>query len=367
MKRANNTGSICFEKSTKKFRAAVSVNGKRIVKRFATEEEAKRWITITIADVYQGKFKDPSQTTFQEFAEKYMELYATELRPTSYSIYCHWLSKLKPIFKIKLQNLTAMDMQRCINNIDACTNTKNQVRNLAKRILKKALDMDMVNKNVAESVKVSKPKKHSIVKPTEHEEIFTRDEIDKILATAKTMSVSRNHYLFLLTTILTGMRMAEVIGLQYQDIKANAIEVNSGVTQLYGHALETLPKTDAGARLIPVPQKLCEMLRNNNSEGMLPTDYVFHTRKRTPWNPTNVEQMWKELLIRAGIPHRNFHNLRHYHASMLIDNKVSFLDISKRLGHANPAITVRIYSHSTPGYEKRIVDKVMETFPLLEQ
>lgn len=361
-RRPNNTGSICLEKSTGKFRAAVSVNGKRIVKRFTTEEDAKRWITITQADVYQGKFRDPSKITFQEFSEQYMELYTKELRPTTYSIYCHWLSKLEPIYKTKLQNLTALQLQKVINDIPIARTAKIHVRNMAKRILKKAVELELLNKNVAENVTVPKVKSTA---PITQEDIFTQDEIDKILDAAKKFGRSRNYYLFILTAVLTGMRIGEIIALRYQDIKNGYLDINSSVTSISGHSYETPPKTDAGARKVYVPYTLCDMLKSNDSIGTLPHDYVFHTRTMNHWNPTNVEAEWLIILDRAGVKRKNFHKLRHTHASVLAQNNVSFIEIASRLGHANPNVTVQIYSHIIPGREREIVDKVTESFPSL--
>lgn len=359
-RRANNTGSICLEKATKKYRAALSVNGKRVVKRFDTEEEAQRWLTITQADIYQGKFKDPTKVTFFEFAEKYMELYCEDLRPTTNYLYCKWLAKLSPIHKIKLQNLKSFDIQKCINEIDLSKSTKVQVRNFAKRVLKKAVDMDLLIKNPADAVIV----RHT--SNTQKLDMFTEEEIHKILGTAKTISKRRNYYLFILTAVLTGMRIGEILGLQYRNIGKGTITVDSAVVSIAGRSIETLPKTEAGARTIPVPRRLSDMLSANQRENMLPTDYIFHTRTHQPWSQANIELAWKQILELAQVPHRTFHKLRHYHASMLIENNVSFLDVSKRLGHANPSITVRTYSHSTPGYEDRIVEKVNDTFPVLK-
>jgi integrase len=45
------------------------------------------------------------------------------------------------------------------------------------------------------------------------------------------------------------------------------------------------------------------------------------------------------------MPDLAFHNLRHTHASQLIDAGVDIVTISKRLGHAKPDITLRIYAH----------------------
>lgn len=361
-RRPNNTGSVCVEKATGKFRAAVSVNGKRVVKRFSTEEEAKRWITITQADAYQGKLKDPAKVTFKEFAEQYLELYCQDLRPTTTFLYYQYLSKLKSIFNIKLQNLTIMDMQRCINNIDRAPSTKRQARNLAKRVLDKAVEMDIIVKNVAVGVKVKTPKNKIAINNQDDQKIFTDKELNKILKAAKSVSRVQDYALFIRTAILTGMRLGEIIGLQYKDIKDDAIEVSTCIVELMGKNIETLPKTEAGARLVTVPSELCKQLRAHKSEGMTPDDYVFHTRNRRPLLNGNLETTWGKILKLAGVPHRTFHKLRHNHASVLIANGTSIIDVSKRLGHSNPNITVQTYSHITPGYNDRIIEKVNEAF-----
>lgn len=361
-RRANNTGSICIEKATNKYRAALTIDGKRVVKRFGTEEEAKRWLTITQADVYQGRFVDPSKLTFKEFAEQYLELFCADLRPTTSYLYYHYLSKLQPLFNIKIQNLTIMDIQRCITNLTLAPSTKRQARNLAKRVLDKAVEMDIVPKNVAIGVKVKTKKKTISINNQEEHKIFTDKELNKILKAAKSVSRVQDYALFIRTAILTGMRLGEIIGLQYKDIKEDSIEVNSCIVQLMGKNLETLPKTDAGVRLISVPSELCEKLRNHNSEGMTSNDYVFHTRSRRPLFNSNIETMWVKILKLAGVPHRSFHKLRHNHASVLIANGTSLIDVSKRLGHSNPIITVQTYSHITPGYKDRIDEKITQAF-----
>ena len=54
---------------------------------------------------------------------------------------------------------------------------------------------------------------------------------------------------------------------------------------------------------------------------------------------------WFNFAKRVGIPEVTFHALRHSHASQLIDAGVDLAAISKRLGHAKPDITLRVYSH----------------------
>lgn len=64
---------------------------------------------------------------------------------------------------------------------------------------------------------------------------------------------------------------------------------------------------------------------------------------------------WKSLIghyvssLKAGLPTVGFHSLRHYHASTLLRANVDVLTVSRRLGHANAAITLNTYGHVIEG------------------
>ena len=54
---------------------------------------------------------------------------------------------------------------------------------------------------------------------------------------------------------------------------------------------------------------------------------------------------WREVGALLELPDVSLHALRHTHALMLIDANVDIVRISKRLGHASPEITLRVYAH----------------------
>ena len=51
-----------------------------------------------------------------------------------------------------------------------------------------------------------------------------------------------------------------------------------------------------------------------------------------------------------------FHDLRHIAASLALSEGIPVPDVSAMLGHANPAITLRTYSHSLPGAQRHVTD-----------
>lgn len=64
----------------------------------------------------------------------------------------------------------------------------------------------------------------------------------------------------------------------------------------------------------------------------------------------------KAVEKKTGLPHIRVHDLRHSHASMLIQMNYSLLAISKRLGHSSPEVTGKIYSHLYPGTDRDLAD-----------
>ena len=74
-------------------------------------------------------------------------------------------------------------------------------------------------------------------------------------------------------------------------------------------------------------------------------DLVFDSKVGTPLSPYNLERDYTALKAKAKVPHATFHDLRHWHASMLIEQGVDIRLIAKRLGHAGPHITLSTYAH----------------------
>jgi integrase len=80
--------------------------------------------------------------------------------------------------------------------------------------------------------------------------------------------------------------------------------------------------------------------------GKLPSDaLVFSTLEGGPQAPSDVSRSWGLVAAHFGMPEITLQGLRHTHASQLIDAGVDIVTISKRLGHASPDVTLRVYAH----------------------
>ena len=116
------------------------------------------------------------------------------------------------------------------------------------------------------------------------------------------------------------------------------------------------PKTKHGKRTISLPPHAIKVLRDHRRKQLElrlqpglgkpdPDAQVFGNEDGTPMLPNNMTRRWQDVCISRGLPQVMFHALRHTHASALIAAGIDVVKISRRLGHADPTVTLRTYAH----------------------
>ena len=76
-----------------------------------------------------------------------------------------------------------------------------------------------------------------------------------------------------------------------------------------------------------------------------PDALIFSNSHGSPLSPDNLSRDCRRACRSLGLPMVMFHALRHTHASALIDKGLDVVQISRRLGHGSPVITLRTYGH----------------------
>lgn len=153
--------------------------------------------------------------------------------------------------------------------------------------------------------------------------------------------------------------MGEILALRWLnvDLDAKLIRVREALeeTKAYGLRFKS-PKSKAGRRDIGLPEIVVDALRDHRRQqlelrmslgaGKPPVDaLVFPDLEGGPQGPSNVPRAWGLVAADLGTPEITLHGLRHTHASQLIEAGVDIVTISKRLGHASPDVTLRVYAH----------------------
>jgi integrase len=178
--------------------------------------------------------------------------------------------------------------------------------------------------------------------------ILERDEIEKLLAAA-----SDRYRPLLATAVFTGLRLGELLGLTWADVDFDAglVRVRKQLDTKHGTLVET--KTPQAVRDVVLMPALGRLLREHKlaSPHSTRTDPVFASTKGTPMHVRNISRRGLEKAIEKaeleeeGKPRFRFHDFRHTFASLLIAQGADVVFVSRQIGHANPSITLGIYSH----------------------
>ena len=198
---------------------------------------------------------------------------------------------------------------------------------------------------------------------------FTPGEASRIVAAAEEGIL----WLAVLLALYGGLRRAEALGLFWSDVDFERKEVtvrrNMVNTPQKGDSFGP-PKTRMSRRTISAPAVLLGPLREYHDRlvakyealGLpipeqvcaLPGGKLMGPNRLSVWFSGLLKQL--ELRVPAGASavngtcrERTFHDLRHTHATTLLQERVPLKVVSQRLGHSSVVITLQIYAHVMPG------------------
>ena len=153
----------------------------------------------------------------------------------------------------------------------------------------------------------------------------------------------------------TGMRSGELLALTPADILPDQrISINKNFAKLNGEELFLEPKTPKSRRDIAIPEFLYDDIQQYlfRIGEIAPDDRIFYFTKSA------LEKEIKRVANKTGLPQIRVHDLRHSHASMLIDMGFDILEISERLGHESVKTTLDTYSHLYPDKDKQLAERL---------
>lgn len=164
----------------------------------------------------------------------------------------------------------------------------------------------------------------------------------------------------ILTAIYTGMRLGEIMALQWSDINFNfqTISINKSYDYV-GNRIKP-PKTKSSIRTISVNQQLLDLLKQ--LKGHNQSEFVFMAPNGKIPGSKAVNSTLRRHLAKCGIPRRNFHfhSLRHSHVAYLLSQGIDLYAISQRLGHSNMTVTAQKYAYLIDEYRARSNEKIKE-------
>jgi integrase len=317
------------------------------------KREAQVKCAELVAAMSRGSYVERSKITVAEFVRSRIDQWeaAGEITARTAQRYRQLLdNQIVPHLGTKsLQKITRLDIEgwhTTLRNGGLAARTIGH----AHRVLGKALrDAEKDNLIVKNATKLQRAPK-----VTDEEMVIVRD----VPALVDNLTGFRLR-LPAMVALFTGMRLGEILALRWSrvDLDANVMQVREALEQTRAHGTRFKPaKTKAGRRDITLPDILVEALREHRKAtlelrmqlgaGRLPDDaLLFADIKGDPLSPNAQSAAWADFADSIDMPDVTFHALRHTRASQLIDAGVDIVTISKRLGHAKPDITLRIYAH----------------------
>lgn len=254
--------------------------------------------------------------------------------------------------KIRINKLTTEEIQRWLNSLSGTGHYIEHVYMVLNVALAAAVARGEMSQNPARKAGVRLPRIQSKREPV----FLTRDEYALVLK-----AIPERYRTFVGFLADTGCRLGEASALTPADVNLNTRRVRFSKSYSRRGTGDggSRPfrlgntKTTSSAREIGVPSKLLERLDLSGA-------FVFTNSDQGAINADSFRcHVWLPAVAKSGLPkHRQprIHDLRHTHASWLIDAGVSLPAIQKRLGHANVMTTLTMYGHPATDSEDRILE-----------
>jgi integrase len=364
-RRGRNEGSIYFLDEKNLWAAQIQFghdkHGQRKRKTLygKTKAEVQRKLANIRRELDSGMLPDPSAITVRQYLDLWLDDKNGSLRPTTIRRYKTTLNCiLQPMLgHLALQKLQPLDVQKMLNHLRAEGSSRRNMElayvNL-NTALNDAVKLGYLTRNPCDGV--TKPRSTKGVV-----QVLSIEEVGRFLAAARD---DRLYALYQLA-LATGMRQGELFALHWEhvDLKRAFLNVVHQLQNIRGAIELVPPKSAKGRRRIDLDTRTIAVLKQHRQrmlkEGK-PHELVFRAPNGGFLRRSNfIQRSFRKVLSQAGIekPIR-FHDLRHTAATLLLRQGVHAKIVQERLGHANIAMTLDIYSHVLPSMQAGAVEQL---------
>ena len=379
-RRGKNEGSV-YRRKDGKWVGQVTVgyrpdNGKPIRKyTYAdTREEAAHWVAVTLAtNVEKENHVLPEDLILKDFLHKWLTMFkAHEVSSRTMELYYYSeRTHIVPALgHIPLDSLTPVKIQTFLYQLQMekqlSQRTLSLIRGTLIQMYDYAVEMGLTQNNPARSARLPRQPKTvdsengKAIPIAQREALLKAAEEDPIMCPIIT------------TLMLTGMRIGELLALQWKhiDFDAKTISIRQsltrelifdaeGRTEKMTDALGTT-KTRTSRRVLQAPDLVLERLREwmlyvaklkGGMDVLTPDGFVFiSTRTMGMRTYSGFRASYRNFLKRNRFDGEglNLHRFRHTYASMLLEQEINPKIVQKLLGHRDVSTTLGVYTHVVP-------------------
>lgn len=204
-----------------------------------------------------------------------------------------------------------------------------------------------------------------------HEEVSapTPEDVRRLIELARKRDSQLASLLFVAAA--TGCRRGELCGLRFSDVDLDgrSLIIRRSISDVVG-SLEVRRTKTGRVRRIAIDDGTARVIAEQRARagdlaaaagGSLGVDaYVWSqdVEHSEPWRPARVTASFERLRDEAGLPGVRLHHLRHFAATVMLAGGVDVRTAAGRLGHAQPAITLKTYAHVMQAADRQAADVV---------
>ena len=361
---------------------ASGISKPRWVGGFATEEAAKAARDEAQVKARQGEYIDRNSITVTTYLDDWIESHAMEIKPRTLHDYrsCIRLYVTPRIGNMPVQAVRPSTITRLYRDLltsggrdgkPLAVTTVTHLHAVLRKAFRDAVIVDeLISSNPVERAK--RPRAQA----NEPGTVWTVAQLRAFLNTA------RQHRLFAFFHVAayTGARRGELLNLQWSavDLDGKKITITGSTAVIDGERVTGTTKSgrtrvvsidDASVAVLRQHRadQAADQLRTGDSWRGTKDSHVFTTGWGEPIYPDTVTSLMTKLIRvhnrpdngkrqKNQLPHARLHDLRHLHATTLLLSGVPVHVVAARLGHADPAITLRVYAHVIRSAEAAAAD-----------
>ncbi len=302
----------------------VMVDGKRVSITQPTKKACLAEAAAIKTGIKKQKF-NPDSKTLAEAYDLHLETNQPMWSPSTYAGYKRLRNNtFQSLMNRKLKNISSDAIQDEINCMYRSGKSPKYIMN-AVGLLHSVMKAYAPGVDIALAV----PKKR---KPDLR--MLTDEEISKVLKTAQGSEVE----LPILLAVWMGMRLSEIRGIKYKDICDGKLHVcRAVVDDANGRPVEKGTKTYAGDRWISLPDYVASLIPDGE-----PNEYIISLSGQA------IYKRFSRLLVKAGVQHCRFHDLRRANAAAMIRLGVDSKYAQQRNGWSTDYMYKQVYAYTMP-------------------
>ncbi len=309
--------------------------------------------------------KAKADMPFGDWLSFWYESVQSGLRPNTK---CDYEQKIRlyirpQLGQIPLNKLTVSDFQRLYTWMKTDGRSQNRethgaglsdgeiicCRSLCNRALSKAVEEGLIAKNPAKESKGPSRKGQEL-------QVLSREDIQKLLIQAK----REGYYEVFLLELATGLRVGELMALQWDDLnfQTGELRISKQALRVGKKLMVSEPKTRAGVRTLILPPSVLAVLKEYrktvDSRWMFPSPKI----EDKPIDPSVIRLRLYKLLEHAGCRRVRFHDLRHTFATNALSSGMDVKTLSTIIGHVSSSTTLNVYAHATDAMKQAAAAKI---------